>query len=56
MSEITSSIRIEDGFTEPLKSLAKASRDVESGITAVAKSLVEQTKEMESISEEAKKV
>ena len=56
MSEITSSIRIEDGFTEPLKNLAKASWDVESGISAVAKSLVDQAKEIDDISGKAKEL
>ena len=56
MADISSSIRIEDGFTEPLKNLAKAAWDVESGVTAVAKSLVSQEKEFESISERAKEL
>lgn len=54
MADISSSIRIEDGFTEPLRNLAKAAWDVESGITAVAKSLVDQGKEFDSISERAR--
>lgn len=56
MADISSSIRIEDGFTEPLRNLAKAAWDVESGITAVAKSLVEQGKEFDSISEHARSI
>lgn len=56
MADISSSIRIEDGFTEPLRNLAKAAWDVESGITAVAKSLVEQGKEFDTISEKARAV
>lgn len=56
MADISSSIRIEDGFTEPLRNLAKAAWDVESGVTAVAKSLVEQEKEFDSISERARSV
>lgn len=53
MSEITSSIRIEDGFTEPLKRLAKASWDVESVATSVGKSLLEQREYFKSLEEEA---
>jgi hypothetical protein len=56
MADISSSIRIEDGFTEPLRNLAKAAWDVESGVTAVAKSLVSQEKEFESISERTKEL
>lgn len=56
MADISSSIRIEDGFTEPLRNLAKAAWDVERGVTAVAKSLVEQGKEFDSISERARSV
>lgn len=56
MADISSSIRIEDGFTEPLKNLAKAAWDVESGVTAVTKSLIEQGKEFDSISEYARNV
>lgn len=54
MSEITSSIRIEDGFTEPLKNLAKASWDVESAVTSVAKGLVDQQDYLKEVALEAK--
>lgn len=53
MSEITSSIRIEDGFTEPLRNLAKASWDVESAATSVSKSLLEQKQYFKSLDDEA---
>lgn len=54
MSEITSSIRIEDGFSEPLKNLAKASWDVESAVTSVAKGLIEQQDYLKEVATEAK--
>lgn len=43
MSEISSTIRITDGFSEPLKNLAKEAWDADSAITAIAKSFADLT-------------
>lgn len=52
MQDISSSIRIEDGFSEPLKGLAKASWDVENAAIAVSKAYLEQQKTFKDIAQQ----
>lgn len=54
MSEISSSIKITDEFSEPLKELAKASFQAEDAISSVSVSLVEQAKVIKGIAEQGK--
>ena len=41
MSDLKSTIRIEDGFTEPLKNLTKAAFEASDGVDAIAESIIE---------------
>lgn len=54
MSEISSSIKITDEFSAPLKDLAKASWDVEGAAVAVSKALSEQGELFNDVAEKAK--
>jgi len=50
MSDLKSTIRIEDGFTEPLKNLTKAAFEACDGVDAIAESIIE----LEGVQEELK--
>lgn len=54
MSEISSSIKITDEFSAPLKDLAKASWDVEGAAIAVSKAMMQQGELFSEVADEAK--